>query len=636
MSESGARIQYEFGDFRLDLQQRLLLSGADGRPIPLSPKVFDTLLYFVERRGELLDKTTLLRAIWPNVVVEENSLNQNISALRRALGENPGEHRFFVTEPGRGYRFVADVRTLTIPARTPPQHQPAREASAARSTSQPTTPTSRSSIAVLPFANLTREPEKEYFSEGLAEELIHLLARVPGLKVPARTSSFAYKGRNVDIRQIARDLEVEVVLEGSVRSAGERIRVTAQLVDAQTGYHIWSETYDRNFGDLFRLQDELAGAVVQALKLTLEGSRLPSLAQAPPTHDIEAYQGYLQGRSLLGSQSREGLGRAMEMFQKAIARDPKFARAFSSIGMVHYLSVLHGFTSLEALLDSERAAQQALALDPGLAEAHALLAQINSLRGNWLTAEAYFRAALTLDENEASIHNVRTLSVGTTGHLREALRESEVAYHLAPASSGLCVNLSVWNSILGFDAEAVRYADLAIQLGRSPDDAPLPIIYSHAAYRSGRYLEAADHMAKMLPPEVRASGGIEVLKSIYTAVEDESRRAAAVEALRALRATAEGPKSMDSGFMIVLAMHWYTMLGAIDLAYDVANRALDQFKRSGLTIANWAGLWIPEMHPFRRDARFQTFATRLGIMDFWLQYGPPDDCELRNGKLICR
>ena len=185
----------------------------------------------------------------------------------------------------------------------------------------------------------------------------------------------------------------------------------------------------------------------------------------------------------------------------------------------------------------------------------------------------------------------------TAGHLREALRESEVAYRLAPAYPPSSVNLSVWNSILGFDAEAVRYADLAIQLGRSPDLDPLPIVYSNAAYRSGRYAEAAEHMARVLPPDVRASGGIEVLQSIYTAVEDESRRAAAVEALRALRATAEGLKSMDSSLMVVLAMQWYTMLGALDHAYDVANRAMDQFKRSGFAGAHWGGLWIPEMRP---------------------------------------
>jgi TolB-like protein len=258
MPENAARIQYEFNNFRLDPQQRLLLSGAEGRPIPMAPKVFDTLLYFIERRGELLDKTTLMKAIWPNIVVEENSLNQNISTLRRVLGESPGEHRFIVTEPGRGYRFVADVKTVTVPASAPragvPAEAPPPPAAPISSPGQP----SRSSIAVLPFANLTGDPGKEYFSDGMAEELIHTLARIPGLRVPARTSSFAYKGRNTDVRQIARDLQVGAVLEGNVRSADERIRVTAQLIDAESGYHLWSQNYDRKFEDIFELQDALA------------------------------------------------------------------------------------------------------------------------------------------------------------------------------------------------------------------------------------------------------------------------------------------------------------------------------------------------------------------------------------------
>ena len=275
MGEPPARIAYEFDQFHVDPVQRLLRSRVDGKPVTLTSKVFETLLYLVEQRGELLEKATLMKAIWPNIVVEENNLNQNISALRRALGEESGGASFLRDRTRPRLSIRSRGAHADDPSAHSAQQQPATEASAALSTSQPKTPTPRSSIAVLPFANLTREPEKEYFSEGLAEELIHLLARVPGLKVPARTSSFAYKGRNVDIRQIARDLEVGAVLEGSVRSAGERIRVTAQLVDAQTGYHIWSETYDRNFGDLFQLQDELAGAVVQALKLTLDGSRLP-------------------------------------------------------------------------------------------------------------------------------------------------------------------------------------------------------------------------------------------------------------------------------------------------------------------------------------------------------------------------
>ncbi|MGA8709279.1 MAG: winged helix-turn-helix domain-containing protein [Steroidobacteraceae bacterium] len=219
MADAGMRFFYEFGEFRLDPQQRLLSVAADSRPIPLVPKALEMLLYLAERRGESLSKSVLMKALWPNLVVEENSLNQTISAVRRALGERPGEHRFIVTEPGRGYRFVADVRVTSAAATAP-------TTPAATSSAAPATPAPRKSIAVLPFANLTGDAGKDYFSDGMAEELIHTLVRIPGLRVPSRTSSFAYKGRNVDVRQIARDLDVAVVLEGSVRSAGDRIRVT--------------------------------------------------------------------------------------------------------------------------------------------------------------------------------------------------------------------------------------------------------------------------------------------------------------------------------------------------------------------------------------------------------------------------
>ena len=326
MPENAAKIQYEFNDFRVDPQQRLLLSGAERRPIPLAPKVFDTLLYFVERCGELLDKSTLMKAIWPNVVVEENSLNQNISALRRVLGESPGQHRFIVTEPGRGYRFVADVRTVTATTATrdpaPSETWRSMEADAA-----PGTSSARTSIAVLPFANLTGDPGKEYFSDGMAEELIHTLARIPGLRVPARTSSFAYKGRNTDVRQIARDLQVGAVLEGSVRSAGERIRVTAQLIDAESGYHLWSHNYDRNFEDIFELQDALAGEIVGALRESIGGDMGMTLGPITPTRDVDAYHLYLQALYITGQPSFQ-ISKGVEMLQRAIARDPRFAGAY--------------------------------------------------------------------------------------------------------------------------------------------------------------------------------------------------------------------------------------------------------------------------------------------------------------------
>src|SRR5215475_4936860 len=208
----GPRVEgvYEFGDFRLLAAERRLTTRKDGRPIELTQKALDTLHFLLQHPGELLDKSTLIAAVWPNVVVEENNLNQVVSALRRALGDGSGGRRFIVTVPGRGYQFVAQVSEVNegVPSTT----------SAPRAVSA-----DGPSIAVLPFASLSADPERDYFGDGIAEELIHLLARTPGLKVPARTSSFAYKGRNIDVRKIAADLSVGTVVEGSVRSAGERI-----------------------------------------------------------------------------------------------------------------------------------------------------------------------------------------------------------------------------------------------------------------------------------------------------------------------------------------------------------------------------------------------------------------------------
>ncbi len=178
------------------------------------------------------------------------------------------------------------------------------------------------------LVNLTGDPGKDYFGDGMAEEIINALGQVQGLKVSARISSFAYKGRNLDIRQIAQDLGVSTVLEGSVRSAGSRIRITAQLIDARSGYQVWSRSYDRDYGDIFKLQDDLAQAILKALQVNLNGAAPASVALAPPTQNIEAYDLYLQGESgmLVGDH---GLAR----YQRALALDPKFARAYVGVGL---------------------------------------------------------------------------------------------------------------------------------------------------------------------------------------------------------------------------------------------------------------------------------------------------------------
>jgi TolB-like protein len=250
-------LAYEFGAFRLDRGRRLLLRH-DATIVPLLPKAFDALTFLVEHPGLVLGKDELMRAVWPDTFVEENNLTQIISLLRRALGEARGEHRYIATVPGRGYQFVAEVR------------------SSGDTSPSPATPPARS-IVVLPFANVGHDPALEYFADGLADDLIASLSWLHGLRVVARTSAFFFKNRPSDIREIAKHLGVDLVLEGSVRRSGSRLRVTAQLINAADGCHLWSDRYDREIDmqDVLAVQDEIREAVLVAVKPNLAGRRRP-------------------------------------------------------------------------------------------------------------------------------------------------------------------------------------------------------------------------------------------------------------------------------------------------------------------------------------------------------------------------
>jgi adenylate cyclase len=628
MPEPGARIVYEFNQFRVDPQQRLLTTAADGRPIPLPAKVFDTLLYFVERHGELLDKATLLKAIWPNVIVEENSLNQNISALRRALGESPGEHRFIVTEPGRGYRFVADVGTSVIAA----AGSTALAHTERITTGATSAPAERSSIAVLPFANLTGDSGKDYFGDGMAEELIHTLARIPGLKVPSRTSSFSYKGRNIDVRQIARDLEVGTVLEGSVRSAGERIRVTAQLVDGRTGYHLWSQSYDRQFEDLFRLQDELANAIVDTLRITLGGSSAGPTVREPPTRDLEAYQSYLQAQAMTAIGAPDQiLTRQMQLLRQALARDPRFARAYNLLASLRAVAIVLDVRLTGTLAEAERDVQQALALDPHQGATHAALGTIHAAQGKWVSSEERFRQALALDESDPAMRQTYGLHLaGSAGFLGRYLEAIHAARRLAPVWVVNNLNMAVANFLLGDDAEARKYAEVTVELGLAPQISPMSDLLSGLELRAGRPDAACAAVVPSMPRELMADGGAEDLQVVFTGLHDPARRSAGVQALDRLRAAFATSQMQRRRGML-----WYSGLRALDTAFDIANESLDDFARHGTIGTAWAFLWMPEMLPFRQDPRFQALCQRMKLFDYWNKYGPPDNCVLRDGKLVC-
>lgn len=292
MDDPGPHI-YEFDDFRLDARARLLLKG--GEPVRLTPRVFDTLLYLVRNHGKVLQKDELMAKIWPDAAVEENNLNQNISTLRRIFGESRGENRYIVTVPGHGYRFAAEVREdrTKVPSKQ-----------------------SQQTIAVLPFVNISADPENAYFCEGLAEELLNALARIDGIKVAARTSAFAFGEKNKSVNEVAATLGVKSILEGSVRRSGNRLRITAQLVNAADGYQLWSERYDREMRDIFDVQDEITLSVIDALKLQLLGKEKAALLKRY-TDNTEAYNLYLKGRYFWFKSAPQEFRKSRDYFQRA-------------------------------------------------------------------------------------------------------------------------------------------------------------------------------------------------------------------------------------------------------------------------------------------------------------------------------
>lgn len=310
------------------------------------------------------------------------------------------------------------------------------------------------SIAVLPFADLSPDRDQEYFADGIAEELLNALAKVGGLRVPARTSCFAFKDRSLDIRQIGETLRVEHVLEGSVRKAGERLRITVQLIDIETGYHLWSEQYDRKMADVFAVQEKIARAVVDAVGLTLD-ERGRRAIETIPTRDIEAYDRYLQGRRFLHRFSRTGFNSARRMFEEAIGMDARFARAWAGLVSCHaylYQYFDHDPAHLER---AREASERVLSLAPGLAEARVARGHALLLTRRYTEAEEEFRRAISIDPDLYEAHYLYGRACWALGRLSEAARHFEQAHEVQPDEyQALCLASSVFGGLGDPDAES--------------------------------------------------------------------------------------------------------------------------------------------------------------------------------------
>lgn len=407
-----------------------------------------------------------MKAVWPDCIVEENNLAQNISTLRRIFGDSPSSQRYIVTVPGRGYRFVPDVREAsdsgTEESQASAPLEPAAPASSSRRlsfkwttaalaiaglglalayfwNSQHQTPPAPSavtekSIAVLPFANLSADPENAYFTEGMQEEILIRLSKLGDLKVISRTSTQKYKSAPDNLREIAQQLGVAHILEGSVQRSGENVRITVQLIHAQSDTHLWAESYDRKLTEIFQVETDVSQRIVTSLAATLTGSETRAMT-ARPTANVEAHQAYLKGRFFWNKRTAEGYQRAIEHFNRAIELDPSYASAYA--GLADALLFVSDFApdQKEAVAKGRRALQQALALDETLAEAHASLGILAmNFDWDWPAAEREFKRAIVLNSNYATAHQWYGEFLADLGRPEEAIAEIKRAYDLDPLS----------------------------------------------------------------------------------------------------------------------------------------------------------------------------------------------------------
>lgn len=359
-------------------------------------------------------------------------------------------------------------------------------------------PTSRTaappSIAVLPFVDMSEQKDQEHFSDGLSEELITLLTKVADVRIPARTSCFYFKGRQCTVAEIATALHVEHLLEGSVRKSGDKVRITVQLIRADNGYHVWAETYDRRLDDIFEVQAEIATAVVRALKATLLGATPPARLAL---HSSQAYELYLLGRFHWNKRSPDAFRKAIEYFRQAIVAQPNYPLAFSGIADSYSLLPIYdsAVKATETMPQAKQAAQKALSLDEGLAEAHASLGLTLSLFDyDWAGAERHFKRAIELNPNAPSPHQWYCELLVNIGRLEEGLAEGRLAVHIDPLS--LVANLGLGialNSARRYD-EAIAQVQKTLELDARFADASYFLFEAYA--NQGNYREAVEVYAR--------------------------------------------------------------------------------------------------------------------------------------------
>jgi TolB-like protein/tetratricopeptide (TPR) repeat protein len=500
-----------------------------------------------------------------------------------------------------------------------PETDPPREAPGSGSVAEAL----ERSLAVLPFANLSDDRENEHFSDGITEELLTDLARMTDLRVISRTSVMRYKGTDLSIREIGRELGVAHVIVGSVRRVADRVRINAQLLDARTDHHLWVESYDRELDDIFAIQREISTRIAAALRATLPGAEVAvASAPAPPTDNVEAYQLYLEGRHLFhartGPDGIENLLRSLEVYREALELEPGFARAWAGLGASYVVLANHGLSPLEpaeAMGMAELALDRAIELDPTVGDAHAARGLLEINRTRWVQAEESLSLALEEEPHHANAHLWYGILLVTTGRSERAEEILLRAVDLDPVNAITLHWLSDAARNAGRLDEGRAYAQRSVDLGLPASGIGAFLYHIHR----GEWDEAVGYLEANMEMRGIDPGFVPLL---VEAVRSPDLIADATAAMNAV--ARESPEFEPQGYLFDL--------DAPDLIFD----GVEAYVEAGRAMFGLWRMWEPQLTHLRNHPRFHQIARRIGLLDYWEERGWPDLCRPRDDGFVCR
>lgn len=603
-------MRYLFGPYRFEVPLRRLLRGDE--QVPLTPKAFDVLLTLVERRDRVVDKSELMKLVWPDSFVEEANLSQTIFVLRKTLGLDANGHHYIDTVPRRGYRFAAPVQEIA-PDRPRAKRWIAAVAAALAAvalvaagtwlvlhnrTAAATVVPNTARVVVLPLENLSADPAQDYLADGLTEEMITELSRVrpERLAVIARTSAMTYKDTKKSAAEIGQELGADYLLEGSVRRDSDRLRVSVRLVRASDQTDVWAENYERELRDVLALQGEVARAI--AGRIGIEVSREHEGSLDASLIGTEAYDDYLKGRFFWNKMTPDGLQTAVRYFESAVARNPDYAAAYSGLADSYANLGLWGLPGQEALAKAKTAADKAIAIRETLAEGHASRAFLAmSYELDWATAEREFRRALELNPSYAFAHHRYGYLLMLMRRWDQSETELKKAQELDPLSM-------IINANIGFRLYMMRRYDAAIAHWNNNLQMDPHFMLLHS-YKGMAYVMKGQHADALASFEQArsVSGDANQIASLGYIYGMMGRKEDAQRELARLRELAK--QRFVPAFYIALL---YTGLRDTDHAFEWLEKAHQE--RSGYLMEVHVD---PMFDPLRSDPRFQRFVQRLGL-----------------------